>query len=68
MKLSCFVCSGLFDYRGKDIDAERLVFCGVDCKTLFTEWVSRYDQISLTRYYLLRKHTKTLNGKDVLGG
>jgi hypothetical protein len=66
MRLACFCCGGLFDYHGKDEDADRLVFCGEDCKAIFKEWVSAYDQISLTRYYLLRKHTKTLNEKDVL--
>ena len=66
MKLSCFVCGGIFDYNGKDEDTDRLVFCGEACKSIFKDWVNAYDRISLTRYYLLRKHTKTLNGKDVL--
>lgn len=65
MKLGCFCCGELFNRDCSEEEAERIQFCGDVCKNIFKDWCARYDEISLTRYYLIRKHTHTKNGRDV---
>ena len=67
MTLQCFVCAQTFKRNVSELQAERINFCSEDCKQAFKEWAKQYEEISLSRYYLIRKLTKRKNWHEPLG-
>jgi len=67
MMLQCWVCSHAFERDITEEEAEKIHFCSDDCYDTMREWARQYEEISLTRYYLLRKLTKRKNYHEPLG-